>query len=72
MKGGDGGTRKETRGRVKIKICIPPSRGVHVGNNLIAGNYYRTQQPSTTTQTCRDSFDKLLFEWTPAQLLQNP
>ena len=42
MEGRDGGTRKESRGRVKIKICIPQGRWVHVGNNLIAVNYYYT------------------------------
>ena len=40
---GDGGLRKESRGRVKIKICIPQNKWVHVGNDLIADNYYTTQ-----------------------------
>ena len=61
MEGRDGGTRKESRGRVKIKICIPQGRWVHVGNNLIADNYYYTQQPDTATWTCRESCDKLYY-----------
>ena len=52
--------RKESRGRVKIKICIRQNRWVHVGNNLIADNYY-SQQPTTATRTRRDSFDKLYY-----------
>lgn len=56
----DGGMRKENRGGVKTKICIPPGGWVHVGNNLIADIYYTTQ-PDTATRTCRDSFNNLYY-----------
>ena len=73
MEGRDGSVRKEGGGRVKIKICIPPGRLVHVGNNLIADNYY-TQQPNKAAWTRRDSFDKLYYpsEHRCIQPLQDP
>ena len=45
------------------EICIPQSRWGYVGNNLIADNYYTTQQPDTETQTCRETVSISYIIW---------